>query len=597
MLAMNTRPDCHGPLVVDRPAVGARRARLHPVVTDTAEWPADTEPSERFPLYTRGNVGEVFPNVVSVLTGTLVGPAVNDAGLAMFRSTGLLTQRDLDGRPVGTGVFGGYLYGNASLFRLMGVRTPGMSVADADEQVSGDAGDMPPYEPRPGDKNLLVTVRLGAYLARVLRRPDLGELERHRAGAEAWCATLPPLHSASDDDLLRFVDSYPSRLSASMERLLRFGMVAAGPRALAERLLGSKVPPGTLTRLVSGVTDVDSAQLAVGQWALSRIVAGDTGLSAMFDDAVPGDVTALAGSPLDEPLADFLRRFGHRCHDEYELRSPSWSMDPAPVLAAIDRLRHADGERDPALAAERLRRERADAERLVERDVPRWARPLVTHAVAVSRAGSVGRERAKDVLVRENLAVRLALHELDRRAAVRGGWDGPGSAFLVTVDELPAYVADPRPFRSVIAERGELQSYLQARVPPPWFEGRIPDPSTWPLRADVRTMSPTTGECLVGIGVSSGRYRGRARVVEDPGDPRGLEAGEVLVCRITDPSWTPLFLVAGAVVCETGAQQSHAAIVARELGAPGVMSVAGIVGVADGTWLDVDGDAGTVTVG
>ena len=54
------------------------------------------------------------------------------------------------------------------------------------------------------------------------------------------------------------------------------------------------------------------------------------------------------------------------------------------------------------------------------------------------------------------------------------------------------------------------------------------------------------------------------------------------MCAITDPSWTPLFLAAAAVVCDTGAQQSHAAIVARELGIPAVMSVPGITSVADG---------------
>jgi phosphoenolpyruvate synthase/pyruvate phosphate dikinase len=89
---------------------------------------------------------------------------------------------------------------------------------------------------------------------------------------------------------------------------------------------------------------------------------------------------------------------------------------------------------------------------------------------------------------------------------------------------------------------------------------------------------------------------GPARVVRDPGDPRGLEPGEILVCAITDPSWTPLFLVAAGVVCDTGAMQSHAAIVARELGIPAVMSVPDIATVADGTWLTVDGNSGTVRI-
>ena len=90
--------------------------------------------------------------------------------------------------------------------------------------------------------------------------------------------------------------------------------------------------------------------------------------------------------------------------------------------------------------------------------------------------------------------------------------------------------------------------------------------------------------------MNGGAASGPAKVIDDPADPRGLEPGEVLVCAITDPSWTPLFLSAAAVVCDTGAIQSHAAIVARELGIPAVMSVPGITAVADGTMLHVDGD-------
>ena len=71
----------------------------------------------------------------------------------------------------------------------------------------------------------------------------------------------------------------------------------------------------------------------------------------------------------------------------------------------------------------------------------------------------------------------------------------------------------------------------------------------------------------------------------------------MLVCAITDPSWTPLFLGAAAVVCDAGAIQSHAAIVARELGIPAVLSVPGITSVPDGTPLRVDGTAGTVLIG
>ena len=90
---------------------------------------------------------------------------------------------------------------------------------------------------------------------------------------------------------------------------------------------------------------------------------------------------------------------------------------------------------------------------------------------------------------------------------------------------------------------------------------------------------------------------GTARIVLDPADPSALEPGDVLVAPITDPSWTPLFVPAAAVVVDVGALQSHAVIVSRELGIPCVVSVTGATRrIPDGARVRVDGSAGTVTV-
>jgi pyruvate,water dikinase len=86
-------------------------------------------------------------------------------------------------------------------------------------------------------------------------------------------------------------------------------------------------------------------------------------------------------------------------------------------------------------------------------------------------------------------------------------------------------------------------------------------------------------------------------VVLDPGDPRGLEPGEILVAPVTDPAWTPLFVPAAAVVVDVGAQITHAVIVSRELGLPCVVSVTGATRtIPDGALIEVDGAAGTVTI-
>jgi pyruvate,water dikinase len=71
----------------------------------------------------------------------------------------------------------------------------------------------------------------------------------------------------------------------------------------------------------------------------------------------------------------------------------------------------------------------------------------------------------------------------------------------------------------------------------------------------------------------------------------------VLVAPFTDAAWTPLFLVAGAVVVDLGAINSHAMVVARELGIPCVVSVQNATSrIPDAALITVDGSAGTVTV-
>lgn len=84
---------------------------------------------------------------------------------------------------------------------------------------------------------------------------------------------------------------------------------------------------------------------------------------------------------------------------------------------------------------------------------------------------------------------------------------------------------------------------------------------------------PDHGDVLKGVSGSVGEAIGKACIINGPEEFYKLEKGDVLVCRLTDPEWTPLFTLAGAVVADTGAALSHAAIVAREYGIPAVLGV------------------------
>ncbi|MFF2028613.1 PEP-utilizing enzyme, partial [Streptomyces sp. NPDC058171] len=76
-----------------------------------------------------------------------------------------------------------------------------------------------------------------------------------------------------------------------------------------------------------------------------------------------------------------------------------------------------------------------------------------------------------------------------------------------------------------------------------------------------------------------------------------LEPGEILIAPITDPSWTPLFVAASAVVVDVGAPFSHAAIVSREIGIPCIVSATDATKrIPNGALIEVDGTTGVVTV-
>jgi pyruvate, water dikinase len=82
---------------------------------------------------------------------------------------------------------------------------------------------------------------------------------------------------------------------------------------------------------------------------------------------------------------------------------------------------------------------------------------------------------------------------------------------------------------------------------------------------------------------------GRARVLQSPDQINELQEGEVLVTHITNPDWDPIMKKASAIITDRGGRTSHAAIVAREIGAIAV------VGTGNATELIRDGQEVTVS--
>ena len=100
-----------------------------------------------------------------------------------------------------------------------------------------------------------------------------------------------------------------------------------------------------------------------------------------------------------------------------------------------------------------------------------------------------------------------------------------------------------------------------------------------------------------GFAASSGVVEGIARIVMSVEEISRLQQGDILVCQVTNPTWTPIFQKIRAAVSDIGGSMSHAAIVAREYGLPAVVGTGNATSkIKDGQRIRVDGGRGIVTL-
>lgn len=572
-----------------------------------------TDASERFPIYTRGNAGEVYPLVYRPLSFSIAQEASERAMRRAFLGTGLIRPSELEGVPlstaIGVGVFGGYAYLNLSIQRLIGARVPGGSATDADESFLG-VGEPPPHVPLDGERNLRASAAGVRYIWRLTGTTELPELDRDERDIDAYLQSLDDPATASDASLRgATTDELVERFATWFETHLVVSSGAGALMSLLNQLCDSFLGDASLaTRLMSGLGDVDSAAPSHGMWSLGRRIASSPSLTSIFDAGVPGVSGRIQAAAADgdeaavgflAEFAEFIAEFGSRGPNEWDTAFDTWETDPELALTLIDRMRLTDESHAPSAQHDRLEAERVALEaELMDRLGGRRnvvKRRVLARVLRAARLYMRSRERAKTTIVKAIHGARLSAQELDRRMVERAG-GRRGDVWYLVADELDDYVADPASFADIIAERRETHDRLAERIPPFYFDGEMPPLEEWELRSATREQV-NVGEVITGLAGCAGVARGRARVVTDPADPRGLEPGDVLVAPLTDPSWTPLFVPADAVVVDVGAPMSHAVIVSRELGIPCAISVLDATRrIPDGALIEVDGSAGTVTV-
>jgi len=363
-------------------------------------------------------------------------------------------------------------------------------------------------------------------------------------------------------------------------------------------------PVNLHNNLLTGHAEVVSTEPARRMREMAERAADDEGLvETLCTDRLPDIRRALEEHPaLKAEFEAYLDRFSDRCLDELKLESPTLRDDPMTLYRGVGRLAQRVQTTDlpPVGAAEERLREEAEArlqDALAGHPLRRWVTEWVLeHA----RNRVADRENLRFERTRVFGMCRRIFVEMGRRLHAEDLLDDPRDVFYLEVEEVLGVVegtASTADLQALVeARRNEFERYREQLPPPPdrfrtqgavhAFDLIEPDPeaSSTEDQADQRT----------GLGCCPGTVEGPVRVVDDPRSAT-LNGDEILVAKRTDPGWITLFATCRGLLVEQGNLLSHAAIVAREMGIPAVVSLPGITDqLADGDIVEIDGQAGTV---
>lgn len=370
-------------------------------------------------------------------------------------------------------------------------------------------------------------------------------------------------------------------------------------------LLAAELPDGgrRVLELTRGLPHNVTTEMDLALWGVARGIRGDPNAAA-FRDAEPGALARAFVEGRLPPVAHaaidgFLRRYGMRGVGEIDVGRPRWRDDPTALMQVLQSyLRIADDEQAPDAVfrrgAEAAERSLASLIADVRRRRFGWCKAfLMRYAARRMRALAGMRESPKFTVISMFGAVRAGLLASGHDLATSGVLDSPEDIFFLHIDELKALAADEtRDWHTLVRERRKTYSreLRRRRVP------RV-------LLSDGRAFFGgagagewVAGSTLAGTPVSPGVAVGHVRVVFDPASAQ-LVPGEILVCRGTDPAWTPLFLAAAGLVTEVGGLITHGAVVAREYGIPAVVGVRdATTRLHTGNRIRVDGTTGSIAI-
>ena len=416
-----------------------------------------------------------------------------------------------------------------------------------------------------------------------------------------------------DAELVAYLTRCRDHHSAMIAQHMRFTAGALTPTGdfLAHVGDWTGLPPSELLGLMRG-TSVVSSGGSEEMERLKRVFAEDPAArKVLLSEGDPAQVLAKLrslGGEAGGAISNYLDLVGNRLMDGFDIAEPTALELPDALLRAI---RIAVSEEEEQAASD------IDAQIAgVRAQVPPTHRAEFDGLLGEARLTYRLRdERGVYSDIWASGLMRRAVLAAGRRVAKRGRIATPEQMLDAGFDEMRALVAGTGgPTAEELGRRAQYRASYTAKDVPPLLGPPAPPPP------DLAALPPSAGrlmratfialghlfgssqaeneeKVLYGLAASKGIYEGPARRVSGASEFGRIAKGDVLVTESTTEAFNILLPLLGGIVTDNGGLLSHAAIVSREYGIPGVVGTREATErIADGVLIRVDGDAGEVTV-
>ena len=573
-------------------------------------------------VWDNSNIIESYHGVTTPLTFTFVRRVYEDVYRQFCRVMGVSEPLIASNRPVFANMLGlvrgrvyynllnwyrtlallpGFEFNRGFMERMMGVRE---SLED------------PPPPPSAGGR-LRDLARLVRMVLRMMRESGklATEVPTFHARVDTTLTALSrrDLSSLSEEELIAAYEGLEQDLLRHWRPPLVndfFAMIFFGVLCkLIEKWLPA-APPTLANDLLCGEGGIISTEPARQVMALAGRVAADPALSRRF--AEESDAGWLLRRLRDDPecagfhraFQEYVERFGDRCLEELKLETITVRENPAFLIQMI-RSYAVSGTVDPEVQRAREVRIRGDAEREVASRLAGLRRTVFFWVLRRARRRVRDRENMRFERTRVFGMVRRLFLALGERLARSGRIGSARDVFYLTIEELFAVGKGTDRMLDlanlVAVRRMEFAAFERGPEPPDRFESvrkqELVFGAEGPDESSVGARLIADGDAnrvLQGTGCCPGIVRARVRVVRDPREVSDV-AGSILVAERTDPGWTLLFPAALGLLVQRGSLLSHSAIVAREMGLPCVVGIAGLLDtLRDGEQVEMNGTTGSV---